>query len=181
MGNLIGQHGEIADIALAETGPTVERLAHAHGFYTEAGRSRSERRYVMQDDALGRAWVRQKISDEEYAALKRYALHWLAGGLLGPLQSVDLNRIFAFDPGSMSGLAKSERQQDHRNIYWAAHDGIGTRPALVADAVACAGCSLEQTGHMLGYRSPWHARDEARKILADAGYRLAQFFKDRER
>jgi hypothetical protein len=164
-----------------DAGPTLERLKQSGGFFTDVGRTKSSRRVTMQDDALGRAWMRQKISGEEYAALKRYALHWLAGGLLGPLQSVDLNRIFAFDPGAMSGLAKSERQQDHRSLYWAAHDEIGTRPALVADAVACAGCSLEQTGHMLGYRSPWHARDEARKILSDAGYRLSQFWKDRDR
>jgi hypothetical protein len=135
----------------------------------------------MLDDALGRAWMRQKISGEEYAALKRYALHWLAGGLQGPLQSVDLNRIYAFDPGAMSGLAQTERQQDHRDAYHGARTAIGVRPAIVADQVACYDRSLGVVGLMLGYQSPYHAREAAREILSDAGYRLGQFWKDRDR
>jgi hypothetical protein len=166
---------------LDDAGPTLERLIHSDGFFTDVGRSKSSRRVSMLDDALGRALMRHKITGEEYSALKRYALHWLAGGLLGPLQSVDLNRIFAFDPGAMSGLAKSERQQDHRDAYHAAKIEIGRRPSFVADQVACADSSLLDVGIMLGYRSPWHARDEARKILSDAGYRLTQFWKDRDR
>jgi hypothetical protein len=162
-------------------GPTAERFKQAHGFFTIAGRSKSSRRISMLDDALGRSWMRSHISGEEYAALKRYALHWLAGGLQGPMQSVDLNRIFAFDPASMSGLAKTERQQDHRDAYRAAKTEIGRRPAFVADQVACYDSSLVSVGAMLGYRSPSHARYEARKILSDAGYRLGQFWKDMER
>jgi hypothetical protein len=163
-----------------DAGPTLERLKHSNGYYSDIGR-RSGRRVSMLDDALGRAWMRQKISGEEYAALRRYALHWLAGGLQGPMQSVDPNRIFAFDPMSMSGLAKTERQQDHRDAYHTARDGIGVRPAIVADHVACFDCSLLQTGIMLGYRSAAHARAEAARILADAGYRLAVIWKDRDR
>jgi hypothetical protein len=163
------------------SGPTAERFRQSNGCYTIAGRSKSARRIAMLDDALGRAWMRQKISGEEYAALKRYALHWLAGGLQGPMQSVDLNRIFAFDPASMSGLAKTERQQDHRDAYHAARAEIGTRPAFVADQVACYDTSMRQAGIMLGYRSAWHASEAARQILCDAGYRLGRFWKDRDR
>lgn len=162
-------------------GPTAERFRQADGFFTIAGRSKSSRHISMLDDALGRAWMRSKISGVEYSALKRYALHWLAGGLQGPMQSVDLNRIFAFDPAAMSGLAKTERQQDHRDAYRAARCGIGRRPAFVADQVACYDSALVQVGIMLGYRSRWHANDEARKILSDAGYRLAQIWKERDR
>ena len=163
------------------SGPTLRRLAQSGGDYDEVGRSKSSKRFTMRDDALGRAWRRQNISGEEYTALKRYALHWLAGGLVGPLQSVDLNRIFAFDPASMSGLAKTERQQDHRDAYHEAKYSIGTRPGFVADQVACYDSSLLSVGIMLGYRSRWHAKDEARKILSDGGYRLSQFWKDRDR
>lgn len=162
-------------------GPTPERYRQGRGYFTIAGRSKSSRRITMLDDALGKAWMRSKISGEEYAALKRYALHWLAGGLQGPMQSVDLNRIYAFDPSAMSGLAKTERQQDHRDAYHAAKCDIGRRPGFVADNVACFDNTLRDTGLMLGYRSPWHAADEARKILSDAGYRLGQFWKDRDR
>lgn len=125
--------------------------------------------------------MRRKISGEEYSALRRYALHWLAGGLQGPMQSVDLNRIFTFDPTSMSGLAKTERQQDHRDAYRAARCSIGRRPAMVADQVACYDSSLLAVGIMLGYRSPHHAREAAREVLSDAGYRLGQFWKERDR
>jgi hypothetical protein len=159
-------------------GPTPERIAHAGQFFTVAGRSRSNRHFTMLDDALGRAWVRQNISGEEYSALKKYALHWLAGGLQGHLGSVDLNRILAFDPGSMTGLSKTEAQADHRAAYWSAREQIGERPAFVADHVACYDSPLKLVGKLLGYRSPWRGRERAVEILADAGYWLAKIFED---
>jgi hypothetical protein len=159
-----------------EAGPTNERLRHAGEFCSIAGKSRSTRRITMLDDALGRAWLRRHISAEEYSSLKKYALHWLAGGLQGHVGSVDLNRVFAFDPGSMSGLAKSEAQADHRRLYHAARDRIGTRPALVADYVACFDTPLADVGAILGYRSLYHGRQKAIEILSDAGYRLGQFW-----
>lgn len=162
-------------------GPTAERYKHAGAFCTIVGRSRSSRCITMQDDALGKAWARQKISGEEYSALKRYALHWVAGGLQGPMGSVDLNRIFAFNPSAMSGLAKTEGQADHRAAYYAAKLDIGRRNGWVADQVACYDNSLHFVGVMMGYRSAAHARDEARKILSDAGYRLAKFWHERDR
>lgn len=135
----------------------------------------------MLDDTLGRAWRRSNISDEEYAALRRYRLHWLAGGLAGHLGSVDLNRIYAHDPGAMSGLAKTEKQQDHKSAFYAANFSIGTRPAFVADQVALYDSTLTDTGIMLGYESRPHAREKARELLSDAGYRLAVFWKARDR
>jgi hypothetical protein len=135
----------------------------------------------MLDDSLGRAWMRQKISDEEYSALKRYALHWLAGGLQGSLNSIDLDRVYAFDPALMSGLAKSERQQDHRDAYRNAKLAIGTRLGVVADQVACAGTSLSDLGLMLGYHSKAHGRYHAAQALAEAGYRLGRWWKDQDK
>jgi hypothetical protein len=157
-------------------GPTPERISHAGQFFAVAGRSRSARRITMLDDALGRAWMRQKISSEEYSALRRYALHWLAGGLQGHLGSVDLNRIYAFNPALMSGLANSEAQCDHRQFYYKARDSLGTRPAFVADQVACCDIPLSRVGVALGYRSIWRGRAKAAEILSDAGYRLTKFW-----
>src|SRR5262245_64360323 len=74
-----------------QSGPTAQRIAKSGGDFDLTGRSRSTRRYTFLDDALGSAWKRQILSALEYAALRRYALHWLAGGLQGPLGSVDLN------------------------------------------------------------------------------------------
>lgn len=160
-------------------GPTAERLKMTDGNYTVAGRSRSSRRITLYDDALGRAWMSRKLSGVEYSALSRYAHHWASGGLLAPLQSVNLDRVYAYDPTSMSGLCRTERQVAHRAAYYAAREVIGTRPAFVADAVACHDIRLVDVGLMLGYRSKAHGRARAREILADAGYRLAAFWRDR--
>ena len=130
----------------------------------------------MLDDALGRALLRKKIQPDEYSALRRYALHWLAGGLQGHLGSVDLNRIYSFDPQQMSGLANSEAQCDHRQFYYQARESIGTRRAYVADQVACLDVRLAQVGADLGFRTIWRGRAKAAEILSDAGYRLAKFW-----
>jgi hypothetical protein len=81
----------------------------------------------------------------------------------------------------MSGLAKTERQGDHRDAYHAARINLGRRPAFVADHVACYDSSLKSVGIMLGYASLAHGRDKAREILSDAGYRLSRFWADRDR
>jgi hypothetical protein len=163
-------------VPVDDAGPTAERLSKAGSFFNITGRSRSSRRIVMFDDALGRAWMRQKISAVEYSALRRYALHWVAGGLQGPLGSVDLNRVYAFDPTQMTGLARTEAQLDHKRTFYAAQDFIGFRPSYVATQVACFGRGLQETGETMGFRSAFRARERAGEILADAGYRLGQFF-----
>lgn len=159
-------------------GPTPERIQHAGQFFAVAGNAKSTRKITMLDDALGRAWVRRNISAIEYSALKKYALHWLAGGLQSHLGSVDLNRILAFDPGTMNGLCKTEAQADHRRAYWSAREQLGTRPAWVADQVACYDSSLASVGTMLGYRTVWRGRAKVVEILSDAGYRLTKIFED---
>jgi hypothetical protein len=157
-------------------GPTAERLERAGEFFSVIGRARSNRKIQMLDDALGRALVRQKISAAEYSGLRKYALHWLAGGLQGHLGSVDLNRIWSFDPGAMSGLAKTEAQADHRRMYYAAREAIGTRPAVVADSIACHDHNLTTVARMLGFQSISRGRLRAAEILSDAGYRLCKFW-----
>lgn len=164
------------DTPLDDAGPTPERLRKAAQFFTVAGRSRSTRKITMLDDALGKAWMRQIISAQEYSALRRYALHWVAGGLQGPLGSVDLNRIYAFDPSSMTGLARSEAQLDHKRTYYAAKQAIGFNPSFVADQVACFGRGLQETGMSMGFRSPYRARKRAAEYLSSAGASLIKHF-----
>jgi hypothetical protein len=163
-------------VPVDDAGPTAERLSKAGEFFTIAGRSRSTRRIAMIDDALGRAWMRQKISPAEFSALRRYALHWVAGGLQGPLGSVDLNRIYSFDPSQMSGLARTEAQLNHKQLYYAAREMLGFRPSFVADQVACFGRGLQEVGIMLGFTSPYRGRTRAGELLSDAGHRLASFW-----
>jgi hypothetical protein len=158
--------------------PTPERLRHAGatkkfpGFFEIGGDRRTGYRYSMRDTPLGRALMRQKLSTEEFSGLKKYAIHWFAGGLQGHLNSMDLNRIYAFDPAGMSGLAQSEAQADHRQAYYQAREHLGRRPAFVADCVACFEISLDVVGDALGFRSPYRAREAALEILRDAGGRL---------
>jgi hypothetical protein len=163
-------------IPVDDAGPTAERLSKAGEFFSIVGRSRSTRRITMLDDALGRAWMREMIAAAEYSALRRYALHWVAGGLQGPLGSVDLNRIYAFDPSQMSGLARTEAQLHHKRLYHAAREMLGFRPSFVSDQVACFGRGLQEVGAMLGFKSPYRGRARASEILSDAGSRLADFW-----
>lgn len=162
-------------------GPTPERLAQAEKFFTEVGRSKASKRFTMLDDQLGRAWMRKFVTAEEYSGLRKYALHWLAGGLQGHLASIDLNRILAFDPGAMSGLAKTERQAEHRRLYWAARYYIGARPAFVADHIACFDTKISVVAASLGYRSRYSGREKAKELLSEAGYRLVRFWGDTAR
>jgi hypothetical protein len=158
------------------SGPTQQRQDHAGEFYHETGYSKSSKRYHVSDDQLGKALASHLISPEECSALRKYALHWLAAGLQGHLASVDLNRILAFDANAMHGLAKTERQQYHRQLYWQAHTHLGVRPAFVADQIACYETDIYDVGHMLGYQSPYRGREKVREILSDAGYRLGRFW-----
>lgn len=160
--------------------PTKERLSHAKSdkqkFYTDVG-SRGRRRVNMLDDGLGRAWVSQKISAEEYSALKAYATHWALGGLQGQLTSCDLNHITALDPSRRDQMFVAEAVCDHRDLYHRAKLTLGFRPSFVADQVACYGYSLAQTGEALGFKSVSRGRERAATLLADAGYRLASFWR----
>jgi hypothetical protein len=162
-------------------GPTPERLAKTDGDFVIVGRSRSQRRLTLYDDTLGRAWMRHRVSAQEYSALQRYAYHWAAGGLLSPLQSVDLDRVYASNPDSMSRLARTAAQAEHRNKFHHARAQIGARPALVADGAALYNFPILEIGALLGYRSAAHGRSKAYEILSDAGYRLSQVWRELDR
>jgi hypothetical protein len=156
-------------------GPTQGRIAAAGGSYVIGG-DRGHLTFTMQDSPLDRLHGRRAIGDKEYSALKRYYHHWHCAGLQSAVGSVDLNRIFASDPGSMSGMAKSEKQFYHRQEYRAARKEIGHRPGIVVDNVVCAEVSIEIAGYSIGFTSPYRARQAATEMLRDAGYRLARFW-----
>jgi hypothetical protein len=158
-----------------DAGPTLQRIVHAAGFYDQVGKSRSSRRIVMHDSPLGRAWMRQKVSGEEYYSLRRYLHHWEAAGLQGGLQSADLDRILAVNDPTMR--SSTERQLLHRETYYAARDSLGYRPAFVADHVVLLEYTLTEVGLLMGYQSEAHGRAKAGEILADAGHRLSVFWK----
>ena len=75
-------------------------------------------------------------------------------------------------------MAKTERQEYHRTVYWKAHDELGERPAFVADDIACYDTPLADVAIKLGYRSRYRGREVVKVILSDAGYRLIKIWKD---
>jgi hypothetical protein len=130
----------------------------------------------MLDSPLDKMRARDAINPKEYAALRKYAHHWYHGGLQGSVSSMDLNRVFASDPLSMSGMAKSEGQAHHRQQYREAREEIGHRPGIVVDNVVCAELSLEAGGYSIGWTNRPQAVAAATEILRDAGYRLAKMW-----
>jgi hypothetical protein len=179
------------------TGPTIERIAKAQSHYVVGDDQRGNRVYHFHDCPLDRLYSRltrqaDPLSTEnglrrEYTALVKYRHHWFSAGLQDAIGSADLNRIFASDPGSMSGMAKTERQAHHRQQYRSARDAVGHRPGIVLDNIVCAELTLELAGSSVGYgsyyknggktyASPYRAREEATKLLRQAAITLANYW-----
>lgn len=166
-----------------EIGPTPERLAKAQGFVEIGDDQRGGKIYTFRDCTMDRLYSRltkaaRTRGDEdrlrrEYVALMKYKHHWHAAGLLASVGSVDLNRIFASDPGSMSGMAKTEQQAHHRGEYRRAGKELGHKPGIVVDNVVCYDLTMEMAGYAIGYASPYRAREGATKIIRQAGQDLA--------
>jgi hypothetical protein len=160
----------------AVEGPTDERKRHAGGFFEIGGEDRASQKYTMQDSPLDRMRAKNTIDPVEYSALRKYAHHWYHGGLQSSVGSVDLNRVFAADPLSMSGMAKSEGQAHHRQQYREARAMLGHRPGIVVDNVVCAELTLEAAGYSIGWTNRPQAVAAATEILRDAGYRLSRLW-----
>jgi hypothetical protein len=168
-----------------EYGPTLERLAKAQGSVSIGDDKQGTRIYHFHDAPLDRLYSRLtrragKYQEEqlrtEYIALQKYKHHWFAAGLESSLSSTDLDRIFASDPGSMSGMAKTESQAHHRQQWRVARDLLGHKPGIVVDNVVCAETSLEVAGWSIGFNSRTQARDRAEEIVRESGRKLAKMW-----
>lgn len=168
------------------TGPTAERLAKAENHYAKGDDKRGNVVYQFHDSPLDRLYSRlakqakslgsQDGLRREYTALTKYRHHWRAAGLQDSIGSADLNRVFASDPGSMSGMAKTEGQAHHRKQYRDAVDEIGWKPHIVVDNIVCAETSIESAGWSIGYNSRTQARDCAEEMLRDSARKLARLW-----
>lgn len=187
-----------------ETGPTAERLLKAEQHYHVGDDQQGGKIFQICDSPMDRLYARlirsasshqEHSLRREYAALSRYRHHWYQAGLEPTIGSVDLDRIFAPDVSNMSGMAKTERQHDHRVKYREARDGLlressmgqvkGHRAGIVLDNVVCCEWDLEIAGYSVGYgsykktdenktySSPYRAREEATKLLRAAAVKLA--------
>lgn len=169
-----------------EIGPTPERLAKAQGFVEIGDDQKGGRIYTFRDCTMDRLYSRltkaakgRAEEDQlrrEWHGLMKYKHHWHCGGLQSSLGSVDLNRIFANDPGSMSGMAKTEHQANHRQQYRAAQKIFGHKQGIVVDNVVCYDLTLEMAGYAIGYASAYRARIAAVGIVREAGRDLAKLW-----
>lgn len=91
----------------------------------------------MRDSPLDRMLSRGAIDPAPYRALMKYKHHWYHAGLNGSISSVDANRVFATDATNFSGMARTERQAEHRQQYRKAVQNIGVIASNVVERVVC--------------------------------------------
>lgn len=168
-----------------EYGPTAQRLALAQGHFSVGDDKQGTRIYQFHDTTLDRLYSRlakragryqEEELRREYSALQKYKHHWFAAGLECPLGSADLGRVFASDPSSMSGMAKTERQAHHRQQWREARELLGHKPGIIVDNVVCADTSLEVAGWSVGFNSRTQSRDKAEEILRACAQKLAKLW-----
>jgi hypothetical protein len=129
--------------------PTPERVRRAGGDFERGDTGR----ITMRDSPLERAFARRIISREQYSAGQKYRHHWYHAGLSDPLQSLDLNRIFATDLGRFSGMPRTEAQVFHRQRYREAVQAVGKIGSHVLDWVVCRDIEFAEVGTTLGWGS----------------------------
>jgi hypothetical protein len=107
-------------------------MQHAQGFVERGNLGRGRTGVItLRDSPIERARSRNVISQAQYTAALKYRHHWYRAGLASPLSSVELNRIFATDMTSFSGMARTEAQVFHRQRYREAVQHIGMIGASV--------------------------------------------------
>jgi hypothetical protein len=145
--------------ARPRTEPTAERLRRA-GSDFERGHSGQ---ITMRDSPLERVFSRGVITQEQYAAGQKYRHHWYHAGLSDHLGSRDLERVWASDVWSFSGMARTEQQVFHCQRYREAVQAIGKLGAHVLDWSVCREVALDQLGNTLG----WASRAQAYAAAAE--------------
>lgn len=155
-------------------GVTIERIRQSGGHFAVGDDKQGGKTWTMMDSPLERMATQGRLSKTEYDGLVKYRIHWFRAGLQPTLGSVDPNRIFASDPSSFSGMAKSEAQVFHRQKWREACELLGHRAGIVVDNVVCAEQSALSAGMCIGWKNRPQAEAAAIEILRDAGYRLAK-------
>lgn len=156
-----------------DRGPTIERIRHAGEGVEIGDDQQGTRTYTIRNSPLYRLMIRRGIDEKRYLALVKYRNHWHYAGLEPSLVSVDLDRIFAVDPGAFSGMAKTERQVFHRNRYREARGLIGHQASIIVDNVVCADVDLHIAGLAVGFKHPHRARLKVVECLQESGRKLA--------
>jgi hypothetical protein len=134
-------------------GPTAERVRHAGGAVEEGSDQRGIPTGIrtMRDAPIERLYQSDKLTDEQYRAAVKFRHHWYHAGLCSPIQSVDLNRVFASDSSSFSGMAKTEAQAFHRKIHRLAIQAVGVQSGYLLQTVICEEIGLDEAGKKLSW------------------------------
>jgi len=152
---------------LDERGATKQRILRAQKHYEIGDTGITS----VRDSPLERALSRKVITRGQYEAGAKFRVHWYHAGLSDSLQSIDLNRIFASDSGSLSGMAKTENQVFHRQRFREARDKIGDKGAFVLEWMICREEPLDRIGFGLGWKNSAQAisaaTEQARTSLDD--------------
>jgi len=160
-------------------GPTAERIAKSENHFTVGDDKQGTRVYHFHDSPLDRLYSRlarqakgrseEETIRSEYAALLKYRHHWYSSGLDSSPSSIDLDRIFCSDPTGMSGMAKTERQSFHRQMYRKAAEIIGHKLSILIDNFVCYEWSQEIVSGMSQYLFRKNVREVARKLAKHWG------------
>ncbi len=129
------------------SGPTAERIAMAQGEFVVGDDQQGTKVYTFQDSPLARLYKRLAKVDKsegerkqltaEHVALMKYRHHWHRAGLEASVGSVDLGRVFSSDPSNFSGMAKTEAQVTHRQMYRRAVAIVGHEASVLLDNFVC--------------------------------------------
>jgi hypothetical protein len=144
-------------------GPTPERLRHA-GRDVERG---ATGQVTLRDSPLERGRRRDVITTQQFNAGVKFRHHWYHAGLSGNIGAIDLNRIFARDVTSYSGMAKTEVQVFHRQRYREACRVLGLKREYVLSWAICREEPLEKIGAALGWNNRPQAIAAATELLRD--------------
>jgi len=92
----------------------------------------------MADTPLSAGADAPKTSGDDISGLIDTRCTGSLAALQGTYNSIDLNRILAVDPGSMTGLSNRKRKRPFVKLIMDAREHLGYRPAFVRRlSVAC--------------------------------------------
>jgi hypothetical protein len=129
-------------------------------------------RIVFDQWPLKRLHARDRISDVQFEAGRRYYEHWYFAGL-SPIGAIDLNRISRTDELSL-GMAASERQAYHRQRYREGEEVLRPEFLPYVNGIVLEEHDPEVIGKRLTGRSaPSQARAVAIELLKIGLTRLA--------
>jgi len=153
--------------------PTRERLRQAQGAFEIGGDRRSGRIFRMMDTPLEQLFADGRITNLDYDTLCRLRMHWTLGQLGGAPRAIDYDRINVHVASEQNG---SERELFHREMFELGWRNLAMLERGVIGAVVLQETALAIAGTMLGYASPYRARNAALDLIRSGAAALANSY-----